>query len=153
MSRTRRITVKIAGKEYAMTVPQDDEEKYRRAAREINELISAYKGSFVAEPEDYLAMAAMQVAVNKVNLEMDRAMSDQIDALDEIGRELDSYLNDIKQSHLRSLHRPGTSPHGFLFSFAKLNTLKIGVKLSNSKTGLTLLREVSRSAGTLDVCE
>jgi cell division protein ZapA (FtsZ GTPase activity inhibitor) len=65
MSRTRRITVKIAGKEYAMTVPQDDEEKYRRAAREINELISAYKGSFVAEPEDYLAMAAMQVAVNK----------------------------------------------------------------------------------------
>ena len=83
MSRTRRITVKIAGKEYAMTVPQDDEEKYRRAAREINELISAYKGSFVAEPEDYLAMAAMQVAVNKVNLEMDR--------------EIDSYLNDIKQ--------------------------------------------------------
>ena len=80
MSRTRRITVKIAGKEYAMTVPQDDEEKYRRA-----------------EPEDYLAMAAMQVAVNKVNLEMDRAMSDQIDALDEIGREIDSYLNDIKQ--------------------------------------------------------
>lgn len=49
MSRTRRITVKIAGKEYAMTVPQDDEEKYRRAAREINELISAYKGSFVAD--------------------------------------------------------------------------------------------------------
>ena len=97
MSRTRRITVKIAGKEYAMTVPQDDEEKYRRASREINELISAYKGSFVAEPEDYLAMAAMQVAVNKVNLEMDRAMSDQIDALDEIGREIDSYLNDIKQ--------------------------------------------------------
>ena len=99
MSRTRRITVKIAGKEYAMTVPQDDEEKYRRAAREINELISAYKGSFVAEPEDYLAMAAMQVAVNKVNLEMDRPISssDQIDALDEIGREIDSYLNDIKQ--------------------------------------------------------
>ena len=89
MSRTRRITVKIAGKEYAMTVPQDDEEKYRRAAREINELISAYKGSFVAEPEDYLAMA--------VTLEMDRSMSDQIDALDEIGREIDSYLNDIKQ--------------------------------------------------------
>ena len=47
--------------------------------------------------KDYLAMAAMQVAVNKVNLEMDRALSDQIDALDEIGREIDSYLNDIKQ--------------------------------------------------------
>ena len=94
---TRRITVKIGGKEYPMTINQNDEEKYRRAAKEINKLIAAYKASYVAEPEDYLAMAAMQVAVNKVNLEMDRALSDQIDALDEIGREIDSYLNDIKQ--------------------------------------------------------
>ena len=53
-----------------MTVPQDDEEKYRRAAREINELISAYKGSFVAEPEDYLAMAALHcwMSVLKANI-------------------------------------------------------------------------------------
>ncbi len=97
MSPTRRITVRIAGKEYAMTVPQDDEEKYRRAAREINAQITAYRGRFVAEPEDYLAMAALQVAVDKVGLEMERSMSEQIDALDEIGREIDSYLNDIKQ--------------------------------------------------------
>ena len=30
------------------------------------------------------------------------------------------------------------NPHGFLLSFAKLNTIYIGVKLSISKTGLNL---------------
>ena len=45
---TRRITVKIGGKEYPMTINQNDEEKYRRAAKEINKLIAAYKASYVA---------------------------------------------------------------------------------------------------------
>ena len=57
---TRRITVKIGGKEYPMTIKQNDEEKYRRAAKEINKLITAYKASYVAEPEDYLAMAMIR---------------------------------------------------------------------------------------------
>ena len=93
---TRRITVKIGGKEYSMTINQNDEEKYRRAAKEINKLIAAYKASYVAEPEDYLAMAAIQVAVGKVTLEMDRSLSNQLEELDALNREIDNYLNDVK---------------------------------------------------------
>ncbi len=93
---TRRITVKIGGKEYPMTINQNDEEKYRRAAKEINQLIAAYKASYVAEPEDYLAMAAIQVAVGKVTLEMDRSLSNQLEELDALNREIDNYLNDVK---------------------------------------------------------
>lgn len=93
---TRRITVKIGGKEYPMTINQHDEEKYRRAAKEINKLIAAYKASYVAEPEDYLAMAAIQVAVGKVTLEMDRSLSNQLEELDALNREIDNYLNDVK---------------------------------------------------------
>ena len=33
MAATRRISVRLAGKEYPMTIPQAEEEKYRRAAR------------------------------------------------------------------------------------------------------------------------
>lgn len=33
-----------------MTIPQAEEEKYRRAARDINSLIAAYKTRFMAEP-------------------------------------------------------------------------------------------------------
>lgn len=93
---TRRITVKIGGKEYPMTIQQNDEEKYRRAAKEINKLITAYKASYVAEPEDYLAMAAIQVAVGKVTLEMDRSLSNQLAELEALNREIDNYLNDVK---------------------------------------------------------
>ena len=93
---TRRITVKIGGKEYPMTINQNDEEKYRRAAKEINKLIAAYKASYVAEPEDYLAMTAIQVAVGKVTLEMDRSLSNQLEELDALNREIDNYLNDVK---------------------------------------------------------
>ena len=92
---TRRITVKIGGKEYPMTIKQNDEEKYRRAAKEINKLITAYKASYVAEPEDY-AMAAIQVAVGKVTLEMDRSLSNQLAELEALNREIDNYLNDVK---------------------------------------------------------
>lgn len=79
-----------------MTINQNDEEKYRRAAKEINILIAAYKASYVAEPEDYLAMAAIQVAVGKVTLEMDRSLSNQLEELDALNREIDNYLNDVK---------------------------------------------------------
>ena len=93
---TRRITVKIGGKEYPMTIKQNDEEKYRRAEKEINKLITAYKASYVEEPEDYLAMAAIQVAVGKVTLEMDRSLSNQLAELEALNREIDNYLNDVK---------------------------------------------------------
>ena len=91
MAATRRISVRLAGKEYPMTIPQAEEEKYRRAARDINSLIAVYKTRFMAEPEDYLAMAALQVAADKVDLEMKAVR------LQEIERRIDGYLNDIKE--------------------------------------------------------
>lgn len=96
MSDTRRITVKVAGKEFAMTIPKQDEEKYRRAVQEINTHVSVYKSNFVGEPEDHLAMAALQVAVDKVSLEMDRSASAKLIELEEIEENIDRYLGNIK---------------------------------------------------------
>ncbi len=89
--------MKVGGKEFAMTIPKADEEKYRRAVVEINELISVYKGSFVAEPEDYLAMAALQVAVDKVSLEMERSVEDDVVQLEMLSEKIDDYLNNIRE--------------------------------------------------------
>lgn len=66
MAGTQDIGEALAGKEYP-TIRQAEEEKYRRAAQDINALISVYKTRFAAEPEDYSAMAALQ-AVDKVGL-------------------------------------------------------------------------------------
>lgn len=95
MAAKRRIKLKVIGKEYPMTIQQNEEEKFRRAAQDLNALISAYKTRFVAEPEDYLAMAAIQTAADKVGLEMDRKLSDEEKALSELEQEIDDYLNKI----------------------------------------------------------
>lgn len=79
-----------------MIIRANEEEVYRRAAADINQLVSAYKASFVAEPEDYLAMAAIQTAVVKVNLERKEEMSDQIEALEKIENKIDSYLDSFR---------------------------------------------------------
>ena len=68
MAGKRRIKLKVIGKEYPMTILQNEEEKFRRAAQDLNALISVYKTRFAAEPEDYLAMAAIQIAADKVGL-------------------------------------------------------------------------------------
>lgn len=97
MPRTMLISVTIDGKEHKIDIPQKDEEMYRRAARALNEAISVYKSSFRVEPEDYLTMAAMQLALDKVKLEMDRTWAEQVESLEEIGRKIDNYLNDPKE--------------------------------------------------------
>ena len=93
MAGTRRISVKLAGKEYPMTIRQAEEEKYRRAAQDINALISVYKTRFAAEPEDYLAMAALPVAFYKVGQEKNRGMTAAAHGLQKIERDIDDYLN------------------------------------------------------------
>lgn len=95
-SPKQRITVKISGKNYGMNVAPADEEKYRRAAQEVNTLISSYRSNFAAQPEDYLAMAAIQLAVDKVGLEMDRSLNDQLGEIEQIGDQIDAYFNDVK---------------------------------------------------------
>lgn len=94
----RKITVRIAGKDYGMHIPVQEEEKFRRAARGINDLIAGYRSSYAAEPEDYLAMAALQMAVDKVSLEMDRTLGDdQRRSLEELGAKIDRYLEEITE--------------------------------------------------------
>lgn len=97
MSETIKISVKLAGKVFPLTIQREDEEKYRKAATEINNLINAYKKRFRAEPEDYMSMAALQTAVDKVGLEMTRELSPQMSELEQIENEIDSYLNNIKE--------------------------------------------------------
>lgn len=79
-----------------MTVSQDDEEKFRRAARDLNASIAAYQTKFAAEPEDYLAMAALQVAADKVGMEMDRAKDLEHEQMRRIASLIDDYLAETK---------------------------------------------------------
>lgn len=92
MSTKFNIRLNIAGKSYPLSIEREMEEKYRRAEREVNELVTKFRGRFRAESEDYLAMAALQIAVSNVEMEMSRSLGEEMDALVEIDGELDDYF-------------------------------------------------------------
>lgn len=90
------IKLTIAGKAYPMTIDREKEEFYRRAEKEVNELIAVYRNRFRAEPEDYLAMAALQLAVTNVEVERSRSLGEHIDKLAALDKELERYINTLE---------------------------------------------------------
>ncbi|MDR0509467.1 MAG: cell division protein ZapA [Rikenellaceae bacterium] len=91
-----QINLTIVGKRYPLTIERSGEELYRRAEREINDLVAKYKNAFRGEVEDYLAMVALQIAVEAVKLEQSRSLGEEVDALKEMGRRLDNSLRELK---------------------------------------------------------
>ena len=80
-----KIILKIAGREYPMTIDRNEEEKYRRAAKEVNELVTLFSKSYGLDSENYLAMAALQLAIMNINNKMShdlKSVTDQLRAFD-----------------------------------------------------------------------
>lgn len=96
VSNKLNIKLTIAGKSFPLSIERENEEKYRRAEAEINDLVTEFRTRFRAPDEDYLAMAALQIALANVEMEMSRSLGDEIDSLVEIDRRLDDYLNSIR---------------------------------------------------------
>lgn len=85
-----RITIVIAGRRFGINIPRDDEEYIRRAAVRINELITKYQQRFSNDKtDDYISMAALQLATELVKLENKRDISPLFDHLTDIEQELD----------------------------------------------------------------
>lgn len=69
-----KIRVEIAEKPYRLTIPADEEERVRRAAKHIRDQIENLKRNYDASLTEYLAMAAMRISIeneeNKERLKM-----------------------------------------------------------------------------------
>ena len=96
-----QMRLNIEGKQYPMSVPAEKEEIYRRAASEIN----AYAGSLrnklqgKLDERDFLALAALKFAIDKIDLQRSREVGDEdMAAMSRIDKRLDSYLNSIDGS-------------------------------------------------------
>ena len=96
MDSKLNIRLNIAGKSYPLSIEREKEEKYRRAEKEINDLVTKFRSRFRVESEDYLAMTALQISLANVELEMSRSLGEDIDALVDIDKELDAYLSSLK---------------------------------------------------------
>ena len=91
------ITLKIAGKRHRVfKIPRDKEELYRRAERELIATEDSLRRKFAADnDEDYFAWAALQMAVNYVELEMKGNVDGEQMQLQQIEEQIDAYLKEI----------------------------------------------------------
>ena len=91
-----KIKVKVADREYPMNIGRDNEEKIRRAAKEINDKIARYRRQYVvSDPSDYLAMAALQTSVENVERQSENVSARLLEQLAELDRRLDDYLRGL----------------------------------------------------------
>ena len=92
----QKISLKIAGHTYNLTVSSEEqEEQYRLAAEAINKRFSAYTMSHPGHPAaDILAMVALSETAIRVGLQKDiEALKQGEDALE---RDLEKYIQDLK---------------------------------------------------------
>ncbi len=88
------IKIKIDGREYPLKVDRDEEEKYRKAAKIINDIILQYRQKYSgSSTQDFLAMTAFQFVLKTIDLEEKVDRSPLFDELKKLDEELSDYLS------------------------------------------------------------
>ncbi len=89
------IKLNIAGRPYELSIDREREEIYRKAEREVNKWVAATQSQLVLPTEGYLALAALQLAVQKLSLLSQRSLDDDLDKLAELEAMIDNRLNKL----------------------------------------------------------
>ncbi len=93
------INLMLAGRNYPFAIESEAEEIYRLAEREVNYLVSEFQQHNIKEfaDRDYLAMAALKLAIVNINAKREGSLQrEDVEALQTIKEQLDSYLNELK---------------------------------------------------------
>jgi len=95
MNEKLSIKLNIGGRTYPITIDREQEEKYRKVAKRINELISEYSKKYKSQDvQDFLAMTTFQVVfenMEKAEIEDDSPIIEELKSMDE---ELSDFLNE-----------------------------------------------------------
>jgi cell division protein ZapA len=96
MSEKLKIKLSIANRVYPLTIPPEQEEGLRKAAKKIEDLIKQFEQSYsVRDKQDVLAMCALQFASQSEQKTIDKIVvnekvENKLEALDQLLR---SHLN------------------------------------------------------------
>jgi cell division protein ZapA len=89
------INIKIDGRIFPLNINRSDEERYRLAAKMVNETIGKYRKSFKnQESQNILAMTAFQIALSNVKLQNRNDSSDFIDELKNLNDDISDFLKE-----------------------------------------------------------
>lgn len=86
-----KIRVEIAEKPYRLTIPADEEERVRRAAKNIRDQIENLKRNYDASLTEYLAMAAMRISIENEESKERLRMAPEALRLRDLASELDQW--------------------------------------------------------------
>jgi cell division protein ZapA len=93
MTEKLSINIKIDGRSYPLKVEKQNEEKYRKAAKIINDIVLQYRQRYKSnDSQDFMAMAAFQFVVKNLELEEKVDQSPVFDSLKKLDEELGEYL-------------------------------------------------------------
>jgi len=88
------IRIKIDGRDYPLKVDRDEEEKFRKAAKIINDTLVQYRQKYSSNnTQDFLAMTAFQFALKNIELEEQVDRSPLFDEIKKLDEELSDYLS------------------------------------------------------------
>ncbi|MFY9150960.1 MAG: cell division protein ZapA [Prolixibacteraceae bacterium] len=94
MTEKLSINIKIDGRSYPLKVDRENEEKHRKAAKIINDIVLQYRQKYVNnDTQDFLAMAAFQFVLKALDLEEKVDRSPLFDELKQLDEELGDYLS------------------------------------------------------------
>ncbi|HAQ18641.1 MAG TPA: cell division protein ZapA [Prolixibacteraceae bacterium] len=94
MTEKLSINIKIDGRNYPLKVEKENEEKFRKAAKIINDIVLQYRQKYVnSDSQDFIAMAAFQFVVKNIDLEEKVNQSPLFDELKKLDEELGDYLS------------------------------------------------------------
>ena len=92
------INIKIDGRNYPLNINRTDEERYRLAAKMVNETIRKFRTEFGnQESQNILAMTAFQIALSKTELQNRDDSSLFIDELKNLNDDISDFLIEKKR--------------------------------------------------------
>ncbi len=93
MTEKLSINIKIDGRTYPLKVDREFEERHRKAAKIINDIVLQYRQRYVkSDSQDMLAMTAFQFVLKTIELEEQVNQSPMFDELKKLDEDLGDYL-------------------------------------------------------------
>jgi len=95
MNEKLSIKLNIGGRIYPLTIDREHEEKYRKVAKRINELISKYSKRYAKlDMQDFMAMTTFQVVFENIENAETQDESPVLEELKSMDEELSDFLNE-----------------------------------------------------------
>jgi len=92
------INIKIEGRVYPLQIDREDEEKYRLAAKMVNEMVLKFRELYRdKDSQDILAMAAFQVALGYTEMQFRKDKTLFIEELKNLNDDISDFLKEKKK--------------------------------------------------------